>query len=57
MSGARSSLVDAVERIGVREGLAFGTPLYKPFRVAELIAIGNNVLASSVNHTASGARF
>src|SRR5580704_5466674 len=49
MSGARSSLVDAVERIGVREGLAFGRPLYKPFRVAELIAIGNNLVATSAN--------
>jgi DNA-binding response OmpR family regulator len=44
MSGARTDLVNAVERIGVREGLAFGAPLYKPFRVGELTAIGNGLL-------------
>jgi DNA-binding response OmpR family regulator len=48
MSGARTDLVNAVERIGVREGLRFGAPLYKPFRVADLGAIANGLLAAAL---------
>jgi DNA-binding response OmpR family regulator len=47
MSGARTDLVNAVQRIGTREGLTFGAPLYKPFRVADLTAIGNDMLAAA----------
>jgi DNA-binding response OmpR family regulator len=47
MGGARTDLVNAAERIGVREGLTFGAPLYKPFRVAELTAIGNSLLPAA----------
>jgi DNA-binding NtrC family response regulator len=49
MSGARTDLVNAVERIGMREGLAFGAPLYKPFRVSQLTALGNSILTPLVS--------
>jgi DNA-binding response OmpR family regulator len=49
MSGARTDLVNAVERIGKREGITFGAPLYKPFRVADLTAIGNSLLAAAAS--------
>jgi two-component system nitrogen regulation response regulator GlnG len=52
MSGARTDLVNAVERIGKREGLTFGAPLCKPFRVTDLTAIGNNLLAAAPEPTA-----
>lgn len=47
MSGARTDLVNAVQRIGAREGLTFGAPLYKPFRVADITALGNGILAAA----------
>jgi DNA-binding response OmpR family regulator len=52
MSGARTDLVNAVERIGKREGLKFGAPLCKPFRVTDLTAIGNSLLAAAPEPTA-----
>jgi DNA-binding response OmpR family regulator len=47
MSGARTDLVNAVQRIGAREGLTFGAPLAKPLSVADLTAIGNSLLAAA----------
>ena len=44
MSGARTDLVNAVQRIGTREGLTFGVPLTKPLSVADLTVIGNSLL-------------
>jgi hypothetical protein len=40
MSGARKELVEAVKRIGTREGVTFGAILYKPFKMTEIQAIG-----------------
>jgi DNA-binding response OmpR family regulator len=47
MSGGRTDLVNAVERIGKREGLTFGAPLCKPFRVADLTTIGSSMLPAA----------
>jgi hypothetical protein len=44
MSGAKADLVNAVQRIGAREGLTFGAPLTKPLSVADLTVIGNSLL-------------
>jgi DNA-binding NtrC family response regulator len=41
MSGGNPTLIDAVQRIGARHGVTFGTPLHKPFRrdaISELVA-------------------
>jgi hypothetical protein len=52
MSGARTDLVSAVERIGKREGLTFGAPLCKPFRAADLTPIGTGMLAAAPSSVA-----
>jgi DNA-binding response OmpR family regulator len=42
-------VMSGAERIGMREGLAFGAPLYKPFRVSQLTALGNSILTPLVS--------
>jgi DNA-binding response OmpR family regulator len=46
MSGARQDLIDAVQRIGLREGVSFDTALHKPFKTADLVAVGSKLLAT-----------
>jgi DNA-binding NtrC family response regulator len=57
MSGAREQIVEAVQRIGIREGLTFGAPLHKPFTLMELAAIGKGgVEATDLNGESGGER-
>lgn len=39
MSGGNRLLLDAVQRIGLRKGLMFGTPLHKPFRRDDIVTL------------------
>jgi FixJ family two-component response regulator len=44
VTGGRGYLVDAIERIGARNGITFTPALFKPLKEADLLAIANAIV-------------